>query len=62
MGLLRFELRLPAPQAGRMAKLPYRPKAKTCISVSIEKLILVFLERFNRILNMRNNSYGFNHS
>jgi hypothetical protein len=42
MGLLRFELRFPAPQAGRMAKLPYRPKFKTCIGISVEKLILDF--------------------
>jgi len=41
MGPLRFELRFPAPQAGRMAKLPHRPK-QVRIIVSIQKLILVF--------------------
>ena len=42
MGLLRFELRLPAPQAGRIAKLPYRPRVKTYISILLKNLFLYF--------------------
>ncbi len=55
MGPPRFELELPAPQAGRMPSYPTGPIAEVCIIIFIQKLILIVLERFNIICLMKCN-------